>query len=166
MQCCPPCDIADRRVCHSLCSALRTARHCLPWTALQGPAAACLHAWGMSWRTAGIQGIHRVRVSIHPASSVERITSLCVTSMIVQGLHMVRLGAEVRLRGSSGFEQPAGKLCVVVILAGAGMERWQGGCAVECCTCVAAGGVLRLMLACRELGGCLLRPPSLHCKDP
>ena len=109
------------------------------------------------------------RASMKPRSActlpqmMERITSLCVTSMIVQGLRMVRLGAEVLLRGSSGFGQPTGKLCMAVILPGAGMERWQGGRAVECCTCVAAGGVLRLM---RELAGCLLRPPSLHCKDP
>ena len=133
---------------------------------LGGPAAACSHACSVSWGTAGMQGIDGAWASMHPASDMERITLLCVTSMFVQGLQVVSLGAEVLLQGSSAFRQPDGKLCAAVAVAGACMERWQGRRAVDCCTCVAAGGVLRLMLACRELGGCLLRPPSLHCRDP
>ena len=103
---------------------------------------------------------------MYPAADMEGITLLCMTSMTVQGLQMVRLGAEVLLQGSSGFRQPDGKLGVAVAVAGAGIKRWQGCHAVDCCTFVAAGGVLWRELACRELCGCLLRAPSLHCKDP
>ena len=110
-----------------------------------------------------MQDMHAAQASMYP---LQRITIVCVTSRVVQALRMVRLGAEVLLRGFSALSQPNGNLCGAVVLAGAGMERWQGCRAVECCTRVAAGGVLRLMLACRELAGCLLRPPRLHCKDP
>ena len=139
--------------------------------ALDSPFRACCSMPTCMWHGVAhcwhAEGVHEALGSMYPASDMEMSTLVCVTSLVVQGLHMVRLEAEVLLGGPSALRQPDGKLCMAVAVAGAGMERWQGCRAVDCCTCVAAVGVLRLMLACRQLAcrplaARLLRPPSLQ----